>query len=63
MIHGIKYVDFEKERANLFLRSGGLDSDHIKLTVQSRPGNGIWSVISFYGGKIGNSDVQQNNSK
>lgn len=52
MIHGIKHVDFGEEKANVVFRSGGPESDHVKLTVQSRSGNGIWSVISFYGKKI-----------
>lgn len=61
MILGIIHVDYGKEQANVFLRSGGLGTDHVKLTVQSRPGNGIWSVISFYDEKNGNSEtgVQQ----
>lgn len=55
-VTGIKHVDYQQQPSELIFKNGGIGSNRIEITVNSKPGNGVWSVIHFYGRKLDYSD-------
>lgn len=52
LIQGIQHYDYRRTPSKLSIKSGGIGSKFVKMTITSHPGSGISSIVHFYGVKI-----------
>lgn len=52
LIQGIQHYDYRRTPSKLSIKSGGIGSKYVEVTITSHPGSGISSIVHFYGVKI-----------